>query len=348
MKIKRSSKTTLKFITQSKRETLYEVMDEYSRVVNLFIDLLWEKSYDQKDLTKEITNVPESWLSARMRQCAARESLGMVNGAKEKAKETQEEPVKPVHTGKKMTLSSQCVSIEEGRNSFDLWIRFHSVGKKIKIYIPLKKHRHMNWFQDWGRSTSIVIHRSYIQFSFEKETGNKKQEGHFVGIDVGINHLLVTSVGELIGSEVKSLIGIIKRKKQGSKAQKKARKTLSYYLHRTVKDFFQQHLNLRLVVVENLKNLKKGKQSNRGKEFRKTLSNWNYRELLDIVQMRSEENRVSFRSVSPYKTSQRCPHCSHTERENRSGARFQCLKCGYSNHADIVGSLNILDRFLSG
>jgi IS605 OrfB family transposase len=105
-----------------------------------------------------------------------------------------------------------------------------------------------------------------------------------------------------------------------------------------------------LVVVERLKDIKKGKQANRRKEFRKTLGNWNYRELLDIIQMRCEENRVSFRSVDPYKTSQQCPvpACSHTERGNRVGENFKCLRCGYSDQADLVGSLNILTRFISG
>lgn len=140
MRIKRSSKATLKFITETKKEKLYEVMDEYSKVTNIFIDLFWDNSFEQKDLTKEITNIPESWLSARMRQCAAREALGMVEGAKEKAKEAEEEPVKPVHSGKKMILSAQVATIEEGRNSFDLWLVLSSVGNAIKIYIPLKKH----------------------------------------------------------------------------------------------------------------------------------------------------------------------------------------------------------------
>ena len=156
-------------------------------------------------------------------------------------------------------------------------------------------------------------------------------------------------MGELIGSEVKSLINTIKRKKQNSKAYTRAKKTLSYYLHKTVKDCLPWS-DMSLVVVERLKDIKKGKKPNRNKSFRKTLSNWNYRELLDIIQMRSEENRVSFRSVDPYKTSQQCPVpvCSHTERDNRSGEKFKCLRCGYSNQADLVGSLNILDRFLSG
>jgi IS605 OrfB family transposase len=335
-------------MTAKKRDLLDELMDEYSRVTNSFIDLFWLKSYERKDLTKEITNVPESWLSARLRQCAAREALGMVEGAKQAAEAKAEDPVKPVHTGRKMTLSAQCIKIEDDVNSFDLWLTLHSVGKGLKINIPLKKHRQMNRFATWKRSSTVVIHREYVQFSFELETGPKVSEGDLIGLDVGINHLLATSAGQLLGSEAKNLITIINRKQQGSKAYKRAKKTLSYYLHKQVKDFFHAKPALRLVVVERLKDLKQGKPPNRSKAFRKTLGNWNYREVLKIIERRAQENRVSFRSVTPYKTSQQCPDCAHTERGNRSGETFRCLRCGYSAQADIVGARNILDRFTSG
>jgi transposase len=155
-----------------------------------------------------------------------------------------------------MILSSQCVRIEKGRNSFDLWLVIHSVGNKpavngaerIKLQIPLKKHRHMNLFSDWKMSESVVIHRKYVMFSFEKETGAKKTEGKLIGVDCGINHLLADSEGVLYGSEVKPLINVIKRKKQGSEAYKRAKKTLSYYIHRTVKEL--NFGELRLAVCE--------------------------------------------------------------------------------------------------
>ena len=67
MKITRSSKTTLNFMTEAKRATLYELMDEYSRVVNSFLEQFWGQELERKDLTKEVTNQPESWLSARAR-----------------------------------------------------------------------------------------------------------------------------------------------------------------------------------------------------------------------------------------------------------------------------------------
>ncbi len=259
------------------------------------------------------------------------------------------DPVKPVHNGKKTTLSSQIVRIEKGRNSFDLWLVLSSVGKEMKLYIPLKKHRQFIRWENTGKpASSVVIHRDYVQISFEIETGEKKEFGKAVGIDAGINHLMTASEREFLGNDIKPLISKIKRKRQGSEAYKRAKKELSYYIHKTVKDYFENR-DLKLVVTEKLKDLKLNtKEKNKTKEFRKTLSNWNYRELLNIIQMRCEENRVSFRSVSPFMTSQRCPRCTHTQRENRRGEEFECLSCGYSEQADYAGSLNILHRFLTG
>ncbi|MEN8123401.1 MAG: transposase [Bacteroidota bacterium] len=348
MKITRSSKTSLKFLTEKKRQTLNVVMDEYSRLVNLFIEMFWGNEFAKKDLTKDITNLPHSWLSARMRQCAAREALGMTAGEKLSAKELNREASKPHHSGRKMILSAQIVTIENSHCSFDYWLVLTSIGRQLKINIPVKSHRHMNLFYNWNRSTTVTIHREYIQFSYEKETDKKLITGENVGIDVGINYLLATSQKELIGDQLKQQINRIKAKKQGSKKYKTAKKALSYYLHKIVKDYFTQHKNLRLVVVEKLNHLKRGKNKNRGKAFRKTLNNWNYRELLNLIEMRCEENRVSFRSVNPYKTSQTCPACSQVARENRSGEKFLCLRCGYEEHVDLVGAQNILERFISG
>jgi len=44
-------------------------------------------------------------------------------------------------------------------------------------------------------------------------------------------------------------------------------------------------------------------------------------------------------------TSQTCPCCQHVAKENRlTQADFQCIECGYSNNADIVGAINVLSR----
>jgi putative transposase len=50
-------------------------------------------------------------------------------------------------------------------------------------------------------------------------------------------------------------------------------------------------------------------------------------------------------AVPPHHTSQTCPGCKHVSTDNRqTQALFLCVECGYENHADVVGAINILER----
>lgn len=64
--------------------------------------------------------------------------------------------------------------------------------------------------------------------------------------------------------------------------------------------------------------------------------------------MACERNRVSFRTVASFYTSQTCPVCGHCQKENRNGIEFKCLQCGYADNADISASKSILNRHLNG
>jgi putative transposase len=49
--------------------------------------------------------------------------------------------------------------------------------------------------------------------------------------------------------------------------------------------------------------------------------------------------------VPPHNTSRTCPCCGHVSADNRpTQAKFACVACGYQNHADVVGAINILSR----
>ena len=50
-------------------------------------------------------------------------------------------------------------------------------------------------------------------------------------------------------------------------------------------------------------------------------------------------------AVPPHNTSRTCPCCSHVSKDNRkTQSKFECVECGYENHADLVGAINILER----
>ncbi len=50
-------------------------------------------------------------------------------------------------------------------------------------------------------------------------------------------------------------------------------------------------------------------------------------------------------AVPPHHTSLTCPTCRHVSKDNRqTQAKFLCVNCGYANHADVVGAVNVLER----
>jgi putative transposase len=51
--------------------------------------------------------------------------------------------------------------------------------------------------------------------------------------------------------------------------------------------------------------------------------------------------------VPPHNTSTTCPRCDHVSAENRrTQALFRCVRCDYTNHADVVGAINVVERGL--
>jgi putative transposase len=52
-------------------------------------------------------------------------------------------------------------------------------------------------------------------------------------------------------------------------------------------------------------------------------------------------------AVPPHHTSTTCPRCQHVSAKNRgTQERFKCIECEYTNHADVVGAINVLERGL--
>ncbi len=65
---------------------------------------------------------------------------------------------------------------------------------------------------------------------------------------------------------------------------------------------------------------------------------WAFRRLFEYVEYKAAVVGISVEQVSPAYTSQRCSKCGFTHENNRptsdGQAVFECLKCGYSPHAD--------------
>jgi hypothetical protein len=357
MKIIRSTKCSLRFITQKKREMLKNILKEYGRVVNVFIDRWWLSGCPKvKDLRAKDMRV-ESWFSARLINEAAREAVAMITAVRERyitAKKNKEKckttPKKPIHRCGRMCVSGN-IALYQLSNvaGFDAWLHMQSIGEKIVFDIPIKRHKHFNYLAQIGRrNNSYTITQDYVQFSFEIETGKKLDPTGCVGLDSGINCLASVSTSQRIGEEIKDKIQRVRRCKHGSNGQKRARRALKHYIDKTVKDVLAIE-DLTLLVVEQLDNITKDTTKRKrklGRSMRYLLGSWNVSYWLKKLEMGCERNRVSFRTVPAYYTSVTCPICTHCQKGNRKGSVFKCLHCGYEGHADIVASNNILNLFL--
>ena len=365
MKITRSSKCYFnKWLTQSKMSELKDILQEYARICNYFVET-YENEIPQKkkfDLTLAVyiqkcivdTN---TFLTARLIKQAFSEAYSAVQSAKSNAGNREDKKYfRPTFKGKGMTLSecSQEHGIAENTTLFDYNITLECLrtdkGRGYRISIPLKRHTQFNKWNNSGKiAKSVTITDKYVMFSFEIETGEKKQEGILLGFDFGIKRLGTLSNGEIIGENIEKHLYELQRKKRCSKSYYRKKEEIREYINKEVKDI--DFKDKQLIVVEKLKNMKyKMKERGRlSKNIRSVFYNLSYRQVLNRIQMLCEENRVTFRSVLPFNTSIECSKCGHIEKRNRlSQESFICQKCGYSDNADNNASKVILKRFTMG
>jgi transposase len=337
----RSTTCSLKFASQEKRDLVRIVIAEYSRLVNLFIDRFW-KDVPEKRITKIKI---DSWLSAGLKREAANEAIYMIKATKNAAKSLKCEYSKPKHSGKSIRLRdmNQFAELQfpEETTYFDYWLHLKSIGDGLIFDLPIKSHKHFKNLQKRGRmNQACLLSPDKVQFSFEIETGTKREEGRAIGIDLGINHFLATSEGELLG-DIKPIIEKMLRKRPGSKGRRGQAIHLRNEMNRTIKSLPSEAKTL---YVERLKGISSGtKQRRVQKRTRCLIGSWNQGYALSRIQRFCEDNRVAFRSVSPYQTSITCSACGKADKKNRVGDVFRC-SCSHREHADINAAKNILQR----
>jgi len=329
----RRVRLSLKDTNQGKLDKLHLFMLEAQRVVRLYIDVLWaEKEFSAKFVDIKV----DTWLSARMQQCLGKQALEIVKSQRKKAKKT-----KPQFGKLTFNLDSRFINIAETGNSFDMWIKFGSIGAKLIIKCPLNKHRHYHMFKDWQRKESArlscVRGEYFVDVYFEKDTPGPKATGKPLAIDIGYKKLIVTSDNQRVGND--TIYEKISRKKQGSKAFKRALAERDEAINVACKQLPLSEVGV--LYVEDLKDVKKDSKGKIYKHFLNKLQRWSYPKVLARLSMLCEEQGVAMIRIPPAYTSQRCSACGVICKSNRQGGNYKCA-CGNVMDADYNAALNIL------
>ena len=176
------------------------------------------------------------------------------------------------------------------------------------------------------------------------------KENEILGIDRGINNILVCSNNQFFNSrhlkKIKGQYQYLKSvlQSKGSPSARRHLKKLSGREKRFVLDTNHclsktlTNSDFKVFVLEDLKRMTDKKL---GKRFNKKIGNWSFKQFETLLKYKSEALGKIVLNVNPKYTSQICSVCGHQEKTNRKGAIFKCKKCGFELHSDLNASRNI-------
>ncbi len=332
----RRSQISISESNSGKLDTLDTIFAEARRVINLYMEEIWK----QKDFSsKFISFKVDTWLSARLQQCLGKQALEIVKSQRKKKKR-----FKPEFKSDTINLDSRFVEVQYDSNSFDLWFKLNSIGNKISLNLPGSKHKHFHKYDSWSTKKSYRLRKLgkkyFIDMIFEKEAPELKVSGTSIGIDLGYKKLIVSSDGEKFDTGLESVYEKISRKKQKSKAFKRALTERDNKINESI-NLIPFH-EIKEIVAEDLKNVKHKSKGRIRKKFNNKLQRWSYSKVLNILSLRCEEFGILLKKVNPAYTSQKCSSCGFIHKENRKAENFLCLNCKNEMDADFNASINIL------
>jgi IS605 OrfB family transposase len=360
----RSSKTSLKFTRKGKSNELNSFINEYRTTLIKFVDLIWDMDKIPSLLPKEITSQVTTWLTARAVQCAAKQASGIVRGTQIKQKRRlfminkfikngnyhKARKLKVIYNKVKQTkpdinnieceLDERFVNISWNKNTtFDGWVTLTCLGNKLKLNLPVKKHKHFNSLLKLGDvKKGIRISKTDVTFNFDIKDPLNKEEGKTLGIDIGQKTTLSCSDGQQLDQDIHghNYQTICRKLSRKVKDSKSFSKTVTH--RRNYLQWIVNNLNLEGVKVvnrENIKNLRKFTNTSR------LMKHWNYAELFEVLDNKLVERGVLVNKVSPTYTSQRCSACGWTRKSNRKGKKFRCGACSFEHDSDLNAALNL-------
>lgn len=344
----RSSKHILKFMNTSKMDLYQSMLESYRGMLQHYINLIWDKTLPHKTLmnSKDLPSfggiTHSQWKQVAYKQAS---SIMRTRFSKKKGKFS-----KPSVQNLSIYLDNRLFDIVKG-DHFDLFIRirtpfFHTHKQRaITINIPIKNHKHSNKLETDGfqMRNTIILKKDTITFVWEKEDPVKKEEGTNTGVDCGYKKLLACSNGNLYGEEMVKIYEKIARKRQRSKAFRRSLKERDNKINEIVNRFIADNRGMKLLIAEDLKNVKHKSKGRISKHFNNKLQRWSYPKVLTALERHSETEGFEFRKVNPAYTSQTCSRCGVVKKENRNGESYSC-SCGLEMDADLNASINILRR----
>jgi len=230
----------------------------------------------------------------------------------------------------------------------------------LPMHVPPKFKQLLK--QKIGRVQVSRIEGEYYAFiSFEIPEAEPYEPRGWLGVDIGIKHIVVVSdargkVNRFYDDAISWKRALEYKRADMQRAKDKrykkgawrvlrrlsggSKNLQSYVNHRIAKELVLMAKERRYgIAIENLKGLRRGKV---GKRHRKRLHKWAYRDLVNKIVYKAKLHGVPIVFVSPKGTSRTCSGCG--AKGKIRGRIFVCRRCGLMLNRDLNAARNIAKR----
>jgi len=245
-----------------------------------------------------------------------------------------------------------------------------------RLFLPkLGWLRYRNSRDVLGTVKNVTVRQSngtwFVSIQTAREVEQPIPNGGAVGIDMGVARFATLSDGSHIAplnsfkqhqDRLRKAQRALRRKTKFSHNWKRAKARVQHiharignarrdYLHKTTTTISQNHAMVCIedLQVRNMSRSAAGTVDAPGTNVRaksglnRSILDQGWFEFRRQLDYKLAWNGGWLVAVPPHNTSRTCPCCGHVSAANRqTQARFRCMECGFEEHADVVGAINIL------
>ncbi|QWK13352.1 MAG: transposase [Aquificota bacterium] len=273
---------------------------------------------------------------------------------------------KPRFENISMHLDGKVVEIskkkENGAKSFDYWIKVATLEKGKPVYMPLRANTYAEKVEGEFLNYCQVVEDDTGNIEFRIVKQLKKREyiplTEKVAIDLGLNPLIATNTGELMGRQffdflkkmdekiVKRMAyiqrneGLLSRDSKYRKYVKKLREFLKNEINRLLNRLVNLY-KPKMIIVEKLD----FRSPELSKRMNRLIQNFGKRYLKEKLERLHQLYGIEIVEVNPAYSSQECSCCGYVDKKNRKSTQeFECKFCGKKINAQVNSAKNLLER----
>ncbi|MEU8918296.1 transposase [Streptomyces nigrescens] len=259
--------------------------------------------------------------------------------------------------GAAQPFDDRCLSWQHDARTVSIW----TLRGRLRGIQYTGQRDHLATLAKYRKGESDLVHRDgkwFLAAVCEVPEAPRFEPVDWIGVDRGIVNLATTSDGD---NHSGRRLGRYRRWQQRKRAELQAKKTRSARRRLRKRNRREQrhatHVNHKIsktivteaqrtgrgIALEDLGGIRERGRLSAPQRVR--LSSWPFHQLGEYLAYKARRAGAPFLEVDSAYTSQMCPRCGHTERNNRPDRdTFRCRRCGLAGPSDLVAGVNVRNR----